>query len=260
MSNFAAPASEFMHAPVHRVGPDESLHKAHRHMQVLGVSGLAVTEGEDRLVGVVTRTDLLQVGRRQAGSRPDALLLTLPDQPVSSVMVTDVATAAPNDPLHSIAKQMLAHRIHRVFVLRDGALSGVVSTRDLMRAIRQKRVAAPLSSCMSSPAFTVRGSEPIALATDRLSKAHVSGLVVVDEGWPIGVFTQEEALASRDLETSTPTEEAMNPAILSLPASTPLFRAAEQAAALDVRRIVALDGGQVAGIVTGLNFAQVASA
>ena len=258
MSNFAGTAREFMRAPVHTVGADESLHKAHRRMQTLGISGLAVTEGEDRLVGVITRTDLLQVGRRQAGSRPDALLLTLPDQPVRDVMTTDLATAGPDASLSQVAEQMIAGHFHRILIVEWDRLVGVVSTRDVMRAIRKKRITQPISEFMSSPAFTVRASEPVSLATDRLSKARVSGLVVVDDSWPVGVFTQEEALAARDVETSTPTEDVMNPAILALPASTPLYRAAEQAAALDIRRVVALDGASVAGIVTGLDFARVA--
>lgn len=50
-----------------------------------------------------------------------------------------------------------------------------------MRAVLKKRVSNPLSEYMSSPAFTVRASEPISLATERLKRARVSGLVVVDE-------------------------------------------------------------------------------
>ena len=86
--------------------------------------------------------------------------------------------------------------------------------------------------------------------------AHISGLIVVEDGWPIGLFTQREALESKDLAGSTPVEQAMNSAMLVMDAQTPLHRAAAQAAALRVRRVIAMGSRGVAGILTGLDFAK----
>lgn len=258
MSNFAMPAREFMRAPVHEIQADAPLRQGYEQLQTLGISGLAVTGADGKLVGTLTRSDLLTVGRRQAGSRTGALLLTLPDRPVSSAMTSDLMTAAPDDPVSAVAAIMLKHHVHRIFLVEDGRAVGVLSTRDVMRAIRLVRVGVPLSKFMSSPAFTVRAREPISLAVDRLPKANVSGLVVVEDLWPVGVFTQEQALAARDLPTTTPVEEVMSPAILLLALDTPLYRAAEQAAAVDVRRVVVLQNGRLTGIVTGLDFVRAA--
>jgi CBS domain-containing protein len=112
---------------------------------------------------------------------------------------------------------------------------------------------------MSSPAFTVRASEPISLATDRLEKAHISGLIVVDGEWPVGFFSQREALAARDLPRSTPVEEGMTSAMLALEADTPLHRAAAQAAELRVRRVIAVRSRNIEGILSGLDFARSAA-
>ena len=46
-------------------------------------------------------------------------------------------------PLDAVAKLMLGERIHRVFVDREGAPVGVCSTRDIMRAVHDKRVTTP---------------------------------------------------------------------------------------------------------------------
>ena len=254
MSNFAMPAREFMRSPVYEIQADARLQVGYGKLSALGVSGLAVTDGDRKLVGTLTRSDLLKVGRRQAGSRTGASLLTLPDQAVSTAMTKDLITASPDDSVAAVGGVMLKHRIHRVFLVEDGRAVGVLSTRDVMRAIRLLRVNVPLSKFMSSPAFTVRAKEPISLAADRLPKAHVSGLVVVEDLWPVGVFTQEQALASRDLPTTTAVEEVMSPAILLLAVDTPLYRAAEQASAVDVRRVVVLQNGRLTGIVTGLDF------
>jgi CBS domain-containing protein len=93
------------------------------------------------------------------------------------------------------------------------------------------------------------------MAAERLEKARVTGLVVVDGDWPVGIFTQVEALESRELPRQTPVEEALNPAVLVLDEHTPVFRAAAQAAAMEARRVVVTSDGTPVGIVTGLDFA-----
>ena len=87
----------------------------------------------------------------------------------------------------------------------------------------------------------------------------MSGLVVVDDGLPVGVFTQGVALEARHLARETPVEQAMNSAILLLSPNTPIFRAAAQAAAMEVRRVVAWDGNKACGILTGLDFTKAAA-
>ena len=50
----------------------------------------------------------------------------------------------------------------------------------------------------------------------------------------------------------------MNPAMLSLEADTPLHRAAAQAEALRVRRVIVVNNRQIEGILTGVDFARAA--
>ena len=180
------------------------------------------------------------------------------DRPVAKLMTTDVETISPDEPLSLAAEKMVSRHVHRIYVETDGRPVGVVSTKDVMLAIRDKKTNTPISRWMSSPAFTVRASEPISLATERLERAHVSGLVVVDDGWPVGLFTQREALESRDLARDTKVEDAMSSAMLALDVDTPLHRAAAQAAELRVRRIIAVKQRSIEGILTGLDLARAA--
>ena len=257
MAAFTMPLSLYMSAPVHAVAPSDDLDTAHRRLAELRISSLAVTEG-DRIVGVVSRTDLLRVGRRQAGMRGKAALLTLPKRPVSTVMTREVIAFDVDEPVTTAATAMVGRHLHRVFALDDGALAGVLSTKDIMLAIRDRRVRDPIATYMSTPVFTVRAEEPIALATERLERAHVTGLIVVEDEWPVGVFTQVEALEARDSPRDTPVEEAMSPALLCLDSDTRMHRAAAQAAATRVRRVVAVEHRQMRGILTGLDFTRVA--
>jgi hypothetical protein len=72
------------------------------------------------------------------------------------------------------------------------------------------------------------------------------------------VFTQMNALASRDLPRSTPVDTTFDAAVICLPADTPLYRAAAHAAELDVRRVLACSQHEAVGVVSGLDFARVA--
>lgn len=259
MSHFSVPVSNFMSQPVHCVSADAVLTDVHAQMQSLGISSLAVTESDGRTCGVVTRTDLLKVGRRQAGSLHEAALLTFPNQPVREVMTKDIVTLKPEDTVEQAAEIMRKNGYHRIYVQDGEKTVGVLSTRDIMLVIAQKRLNKPISGFMSSPAFTVRASEPISLASERLAKARVSGLIVMDEDWPVGIFTQTVALAAKDMPRDTHIDEAMDSAMLLLDPETPIFRAAAQASSMDVRRVVAWDGKKVQGILTGLDFAKAAA-
>jgi predicted transcriptional regulator len=258
VSNFQMPVSLYMSTPVHTVGEDQNLQVVQARLRELSVSSLAVVSDEGTLVGVISQTDLIRVGRRQAGSRGKAALLTLPDKKVSRRMATEVETVDSETPLAVAAERMVESHLHRIFVVDAGQLTGVLSTKDIMLAIRDKRVNQPISQWMSSPVFTVRHSEPISLATERLGKARVAGLVVMENDWPVGLFTQREALEARDEPRDLLVEEAMSSALLALDVDTSLHRAAAQAAELNVRRLVAVRGQKMEGILSGIDFARAA--
>lgn len=260
MSHFAMPVSLYMTAPVESVLPTDDLARVHDVLRLRSFSAVAVVDERERLVGVVSRTDLLRLGRRQAGTRSGSSVLALPRKAVHEVMEHDVITVGPDTALAEAASQMLRHRVHRLFVESAGKLEGVISTQDLMRAVADKRLVNPISEYMSHPVFSVSFDDSVALAVERLEKAHVSGLVVVEDDWPIGVFTQIEALEARDVARDTPVEQVLSPAMLCLDVDTPMHRAAQQAAAMEARRIIAVKNRRVEGILTGLDFARAATA
>lgn len=250
------PVTRHMSSPVHTVAAATPLPRVHEELEAHRVSSLAVVEDDGRLAGVVTRTDLLRVGQRETGRRPGSPLLSFPDQPVSEVMTRDVVTVTPLTNLRLAGQKMVSGRLHRVFVVEEegGGLRGVVSTRDVMNAVAEARLRLPLSDHMSHPVFTIRAEEPVGMATERLGKAQVQGLVVVDDGWPVGLFTQVESLLSSAASRDTPVEEVMSPSLVCMQQDTPLYRAAQQAAATSVRRVLALNKREVVGIMSGLDF------
>jgi CBS domain-containing protein len=260
---FDKPVSTFMTSPVATLRPDAMLSFIAREFDERRISAMPVVDAQGKITGVVSRTDLLRVGRLQAGSLPKAAVLTLPEQRAADL--TAKATRAPltvsaTATLREAAQLMCSERVHRLFVVDEGAPIGVISTLDVMAAVRDARISSPISDLMSTPLFTVNAHQPVSAAIERLAKAHVTGLVVVDDDYPVGVFTQVEALQARDLPRDTPIDEVLDPSLLCLPMTTKLYRAAEQARRLEVRRIIPCREREAVGIVTAFDFAKLAAA
>lgn len=268
MAHFAMPVSLYMSETIVTMPETATLAEIDDTINRLEISCVPIVDDAGNCTGVLSRTDLLRIGRVEAkrGARAKALL-TLPNTCAKDVVKASPVTVRPDTHVAEAAKLFVKHHIHRVFV-RDAActdearptLVGVFSTKEILAAIRDKRLTTPVSEFMVHPVFSIEHTASVSTATDRLRNAHVSGLVVVDEDEsPIGVFTQVEALEARDLPPETPVEDVMNYAMLCLDVRTPSFRAAGQAYATRARRVLAVHDRKVRGILTGIDFARAAN-
>ncbi len=223
-------------------------------MEQHGVSGLPLVDAAGKIAGVITRTDLLQAGEFRWVE--GAVTAHLPAAPAKAHATSQLEAVELGTPLHECARRMVKGHIHRLYVLDGERLVGVVSTLEMMRAVASGHVAKPLADVMTDKIVAVRAEDPLALAIDRLRLAHRSGLVVTDQGWPVGIFSQQEALRSADCPASEPVGGWMDEHVVCLPSVLGVSRAAAQAVALGVRRIVVLSEGRAVGIVSGLDFAR----
>lgn len=252
MANFEMLVTEYMTSPVETIRVGETLVAANAMFTEQGVSALGVVDESGELKGVVSRTDVLHAAVFSHGQT-----FRVPDRPVEEIMKSPAIQLSPDARLAQAAKLMLKNHVHRVFVTSDGKPEGVVSTRDLMRAVREKRIKTPISEIASGSVVKIRAEDPIAMAVDRLDVSNKHGLVVVEGDFPVGIFDQASALQARRLPPATAVENAMNVRVLILPAAMGLGRAAQQAIGMNVRRILIEDDMGVTGIVGGLDFARV---
>lgn len=257
MGTFASPVRDFMTTPAVSVSPGTSLQDAYAVMQRHDITALAVVEQDtSTLIGVLSRADLVHRARLGTLRGRKAQLLRLPAEEVAQVMSDSPLGVTPDRPLSDAARMMDKHRIHRVFVVSDGALVGVLSTFDLMRAVHAHGVTLPIGELSTRGLVRIDAAEPVSLALQRIEASHVHGIAVTDRGWPVGVFTQGDALAAQHATPDTRVGDVMNPAVLVLPEEIPLHRAAAQASAMRARRIIVTNGHAPSGIVSGLDFAR----
>lgn len=248
---FTAPVRDFMSSPVRTLRASASIEQADLLLHEFDLSALGVVSDAGRLVGVISRSDLLRASDFGGGRT-----FSLPKGTVGDVMMPDPISVGAGTELRAAARTMRDARIHRVFVEEGDRLVGVLSTRDMMRVVIQRGVAEPLGELTHGALVTVKADDPLALAADRLDRSNKHGLVVVDDGWPVGIFDQRVALESRGMPPETRVDEVMTLRILTLPPHVSLSRAAAQAIELRVRRILVVQERGAIGIVSGLDFAR----
>ncbi|MCA9613229.1 MAG: CBS domain-containing protein [Sandaracinus sp.] len=249
--HFTIPVREYMSSPVRTLRASAPIEEADQVLHEHDLSAVGVVSPEGRLVGVLSRTDLLKSATYGHGRA-----LTLPKATVADLMTPDPISVGVGVELRTAARTMRDARVHRVFVEDGDRLVGVLSTRDLMRTVVERGLSTPLGELAHGSLVSVKVDDPLALAADRLDRANKHGLVVVEDGWPVGIFDQRTALASRGLPPETRVDEVMSLRIATLPAHVPISRAAAQALALKVRRILVVQDRGTTGIVSGLDFAR----
>ncbi len=258
MSELHLPVERCMRSPVHSVREDDWLADAQQRMLEIGASELPVVEAGGAIVGTLGRVDLLRAGRIRVSDGRRGRLITLPAARVREFMNPSVETMRRDAPLFEAAKRMVRHRVHRIFVVEGGTPIGIVTTDDAIEAVALARLPDELSTMMSAGVVSVRATDPLAVAVDRLAATHHVALVVTDDGWPVGLFTEENALEARSAPPEHTVEEWMSPAVVCLPLRIPAHRAARQALATRTRTLLAVDGEATRGIVTALDFADLA--
>lgn len=257
----AMTVSLLMNSPVVTITAETTLDAAYKTLVQRRISAVPVVAADGRLVGVLSETDLLRIGRLQPVSLAGVQALELPEEPVGQHMHPGVTTVTEDTPVTTAARTLAEQRIHRVYVTKEGQLTGVFSTEEVLLAVRERRLGAPIVEEMTTPVYTLSMHTPLSEATARLDHAGLSGFAVVDEhGQPIGMFTKTEALKARDLPSETHVEDVMSYSLLYQNSRTPLFRAAAHAYETGTRRVLVMEDRKLAGVLTGLDFARVLGA
>lgn len=118
-------ARSIMTGNVVTIDQNASIQEAIELLLKLGISGLPVTDDEDQLVGIVTEFALLAIAY-------DKQVL---GDPIARHMTRELITVGPNDPVNKVADLCLAHRVRRVPVVENGKLQGLISRRDVLKAL-----------------------------------------------------------------------------------------------------------------------------
>ena len=107
------------------ISPEASIKEAIELLLMQGISGLPVCDGDDRLVGVITEYALLAIAYDRK----------IQCDTVAQHMTTDILSVDIDDPINKAADLCIVHRVRRVPVLHNGQLAGLISRRDVLKAL-----------------------------------------------------------------------------------------------------------------------------
>jgi CBS domain-containing protein len=149
-------AEDVMNRQVLTVDPDMTVHELAVFLTENQISGAPVTDRSGRLLGVVSLTDIAEseVDRTELASKggdpveevrgweEEATADELRGLHVESggVVVRDIMTPTaytvlPDTPVSQLARTMIAGRIHRLMVVREHRVLGIVTSLDLLKLL-----------------------------------------------------------------------------------------------------------------------------
>lgn len=143
-------AKEIMRKDVVSAPPEMTLKELAKLLIERQISGVPVIDGQGRLVGVVSQTDLVRRHRETPvevevpgyyveGDRTvltSGLKIEEPDYTkVSDIMTPAVFSAREDAPVEDLARFMLSKHIHRVIIVGAGRVRGIVTSMDMLRAL-----------------------------------------------------------------------------------------------------------------------------
>jgi CBS domain-containing membrane protein len=125
--------AELMRGDVKAVGPDATVADAIGTLADAHVSALPVVDAHEKLVGVLSTTDVLSAMAEANGAGERERLFE--DTLVSEIMTTRALTIDVDADVTEAARQMLYLEVHRLFVEEHGRLVGVLSQTDIVGAV-----------------------------------------------------------------------------------------------------------------------------
>ncbi len=129
--------AEIMEQNVQAVSPDARVADAVTTIADSRVSGLPVVDPHGKLIGVLSTTDILNAVAENDDPRARERLFE--NTRVEELMSREPRTILPEADIKEAAEQMLYLDVHRLFVVDDGQLVGVITQTDVARTVATAR-------------------------------------------------------------------------------------------------------------------------
>jgi CBS domain-containing protein len=154
-------ARDVMERDVITVTPETPILDVHRLFVEEEIHGAPVVSDSGDVVGVISTQDLLRIVRDElepgAGATvstyfrtelpysgpdwqcmPQDLQDRVQQATAGDAMTRELVAVTSRASIEQVARTMLAHRVHRVLVIDDGVLSGIISAFDMLRVLAAK--------------------------------------------------------------------------------------------------------------------------
>lgn len=123
-------AKDLMNTDIVTIREDASISQLCDVMQAAHANGLPVLNAQGELVGIVTEDDILY-GTMGVFDKDGKLVL------VRDIMTSPAICATEDTDVVELSRMLWGMRIHRIPIVLDGRVSGVVTALDVVRAVAE---------------------------------------------------------------------------------------------------------------------------
>jgi len=178
---------DYMSAPIYVIEQNEPIQRARNLMFKYSIGRLPVLD-HDKLVGIVTKYD---ISNRLNQAAPEWRRRPIDKVPIKLVMTENPITIFPDATMAQAAELMLDNEISGLPVERDGEITGMITSRDMLKYFSEQDVKATVGDMMNKIVLSVHRHHTIGHVLDEMNVQGVSrALVYEDNMTPVGIVTR----------------------------------------------------------------------
>lgn len=149
-----------------------------------GLTGLPVVRSSDgMLMGVVSRRDIFR---------------NFEEDQLSLIMKKGCITADSDASIADVARVFCEKRIHRIPVVSDGSLVGIVTPTDLLRIVKDMKTSMTAEDVISTVCVTAYEDEPLTYTIPAMRISDVAAVPVLDaSGKMVGILTDRDLFSDQ---------------------------------------------------------------
>jgi predicted transcriptional regulator len=209
----------------------------------------------DEPIGILTERDVVFAAN---------WLLGQPDLLIKEVMNNPVMTASEDMTVAQAYQVFRQHNIRHLVVLdRYLDMTGIFTQTDLVRSLREKAFDGinDVSHLMSAQVLHIAPDVPARYALSLMARRSVSCIVVVENGRPVGIFTERDVVCyiAKGVDLSAVSVgSVMSPSVFSTPLTTAPYDTIGVMLKKSIRRLLVVDEcGEMTGILTQTDIGRV---
>ena len=129
------PVSTIMTTQLVVLNTTDSLEKAERLFKKHKIRHIPVIEGQNRIVGMLSLTDLLRISFADGAYEDEEEIETVVYEMFSlpQVMAKSIKTVNPETTIKEVAELLAKEEFHALPIVEEGNLVGIVTTTDLIK-------------------------------------------------------------------------------------------------------------------------------
>jgi CBS domain-containing protein len=148
------------------------------------LTGLPVVRASDgQLVGIVSRRDIFR---------------KFDEDQLSMIMKKEIITVDPSMTVEEVAKIFFDMRIHRLPVVENGKLVGIVTPTDLLKLVKDLKTDLTAEDVLRTTCVTAYEDEPLTYTIPAMRISDVTALPVLDaNGKLVGILTDRDLFSDQ---------------------------------------------------------------